>query len=274
MTVLDDEIYPNAPLVWMAVEVRHPACEPLNQAQILQLSRQVQEILPLPGQAWTVSIEIQGNSDSSAAQQQTSLTFPRWTSRDKRTALSVRPDSLVIETTDYRRFERVRELLSMVLCGLIDVSAPAGVERIGLRYIDEIRAPLEDGGSPAWQEWVDPSLVGPVQVGLDCGFTPAGNDGVAVFFGPGGQAIALRYGAQADYVVQSTDFLRRPLPPPGPLFRIDIDSYWEPSAEVPEFDRDLILDHVDELHKPVREVFERLITDRLRKEVLRNALPA
>jgi len=55
------------------------------------------------------------------------------------------------------------------------------------------------------------------------------------------------------------------------LFRLDIDSYWQPSVEVPEFDRDLILDLADTLHKPVREVFERLITDRLREEVLRNA---
>jgi len=272
MTVNEHEIYPNAPIVWMAVEIRHPACEPLNQTQVLQLSKQVQEILPLPGQASTVSIEIQGDADGSVAQRQTSVTFPRWTSRDKRTALSVKPDSLQIETTDYRCYERVRELLSTALCGRIDVAVPAGVERIGLRYVDEIRVPPENGNSrPEWQEWIDPTLVGPVQVGLDCGLTPEGNDGVVVFSGVDGQALAVRYGAQVDYAVQSTDLLRRPLPPPGPLFRLDIDSYWQPSDEVPEFDRDRILDLADTLHKPVREVFERLITSRLREEVLRNA---
>lgn len=40
--------------------------------------------------------------------------------------------------------------------------------------------------------------------------------------------------------------------------------------EVPEFDVELILRQADTLHEPVRGVFESVITDRLREEVLRN----
>ena len=40
--------------------------------------------------------------------------------------------------------------------------------------------------------------------------------------------------------------------------------------EVPEFDAEVILRQADALHEPVRGVFESVITDRLREEVLRN----
>ena len=90
------------------------------------------------------------------------------------------------------------------------------------------------------------------------------------FSGGSDHALVLRYGAQSDYAVQSTPDLRRPLPPPGPLFKLDIDSFWQAADEVPEFDAELILRQADALHEPVRGVFESVITDRLREEVLRN----
>lgn len=62
----------------------------------------------------------------------------------------------------------------------------------------------------------------------------------------------------------------RPRPPPGPLFKLDIDSFWQAADVVPEFDTDLILRQADALHHPVRGVFESVTTDRLREEALRN----
>lgn len=52
---------------------------------------------------------------------------------------------------------------------------------------------------------------------------------------------------------------------------MDIDSFWAPSDGFPEFDIEMLLAMCDDLHAPVRSLFERLITDRLRKEVLRHA---
>ena len=63
--------------------------------------------------------------------------------------------------------------------------------------------------------------------------------------------------------------VRCPLPSPGLLFKLDIDSFWQAVDEVPEFDVDPILNQADALHEPVRDVFEILITDRLREEMLR-----
>lgn len=270
LSVREREVYPNAPIVLMAIEVRHPLCEPLERKQVTQLSARVRDLLPLPGDMTEVSMVVQAGPNSQPFQEQVSTSFPRWTSRDKRTALAIRSDSLVIETTEYGSFGRVRKLLEVALAARVDIASPAGVERIGLRYIDEIRVPAENGGgAPAWQEWVVPTLLGPAHVGSDLDLVPAASEGLVVFSSESNRALVLRYGAQNDYVVQSTPALRRPLPHPGPLFKLDIDSFWQSGAEVPEFDPGFILGQADTLHEPVRGVFESLITDRLRREVLR-----
>lgn len=265
------EIYPNAPIVLMAVEVRHPPCEPLDRKQVAELSAQIKHLLPLPSEMDEVTLTVQTGPDGQATQQQFVNTFPRWSSRDRRTALSIRPDSLVIETTDYGSYDRVRALLDNTIRARLKVAPPSGIERIGLRYIDEIRVPLKDDvHMPSWDQWVDASLLGPRRIGSELDLSPAINEGVSVFSGRSNHALVLRYGAQSNYAVQSTPDLRRPLPPPGPLFKLDIDSFWQASDQVPEFDVDMILRRADSLHEPVRGVFESLITDRLREEVLRN----
>jgi len=269
--VKDREIYPSAPIVLMAIEVRHPLCEPLDRKQVTEVSAQIKDFLPLPSEMSGISFTEQTGPDSLLSPQPAITSFPRWMSRDKRTALSVRPDSLVIETTDYGSYDRMRELLEVVLQIRLSVAVPVGVERIGLRYIDEIRVPAKNGASaPDWDQWVDASLLGPAHIGAEQGLAPVVNEGIFVFSGGRDHALVLRYGAQNNYAVQSTPDLRRPLPPPGPLFKLDIDSFWQAADEVPEFDAGFILRQADALHGPVRGVFESVITDRLREEVLRN----
>lgn len=255
----------------MAIEVRHQPSEPLERKQVTLLSTLLRDLLPLPSEMNEVSVILQKDPNGQPIPQQVFNTFPRWTSRNKRTALSIRPDSLVVETTDYGNYDRVRDLLDVALSARLTVATPAGVERIGLRYIDEIRVPSDNGGvMPTWEQWVDPSLLGPAHIGSALSLMPALNEGLFVFSGESNRALVLRYGAQSDYAVQSTPELRRPLPPPGPLFKLDIDSFWQSGDEVPEFDKNLILEQADALHEPVRGVFESLITDRLREEVLRH----
>ncbi len=255
----------------MAIEVRHPLCEPLDRKQVADVSARIRHLLPLPSEMTGASVTVQAAPEDPPTQQQITSNFPRWTSRDRRTALSIHPDSLVIETTDYGSYDRMRELLDVVLQTRVAVAAPAGVERIGLRYIDEIRVPAGNSDSaPAWEQWVDASLLGPAHIGTELSLVPVVNQGIFVFSGGNDHAVVLRYGAQSDYTVQSTPDLRRPLPPPGPLFKLDIDSYWQSADEVPEFDAEFILQQADALHSPVRGVFESVITNRLREEVLRN----
>ena len=82
----------------------------------------------------------------------------------------------------------------------------------------------------------------------------------------------LRYGAWEGFAVDPGGDLKRSSATPGPFFLMDIDSFWIPIGGVPEFDVKALLTICDELHTPVGRLFERLITDRLREEILRRVV--
>lgn len=267
---MEEEIYPNAPIVLMVAEIKHTAHGPLDEKQSRIISEAVKETLPIRTEDVEQNLSFSAAPDGSMPQPQVSQTKAlRWSSRDKRTVVTVRPDSISVETTKYRRYEDVRLLLEKSLTALADAIVPDGVTRIGLRYIDEIRVPSnDDSGIPRWDEWVDGSLLGPHDIEIGQGLLPVRNEGASAFSGGDSTRLVLRYGAQDTYVVGSTPQLRRPLPAPGPLFKLDIDSYWQPE-DIPAFAPARILAMADKLHSPVRSIFEGLITDKLRNEVLR-----
>jgi uncharacterized protein (TIGR04255 family) len=83
--------------------------------------------------------------------------------------------------------------------------------------------------------------------------------------------LIVRYGPREGFAVAPGGPLQRTTPPPGAFFLLDIDSFWLPTGDVPEFTVDMIVELCVDLHKPVSGLFERLITERLREEVLRRA---
>jgi len=271
-TVTEREVYPNAPIVLVAVEVRHSLCEPLGPSGLSRINSALADHLPLRAEVQNLTLAFQAGS----APQAQSGTFPRWSSRDKRTAVTIRTDALMVETTDYRQYEKLREILQLALDARTASAGEVGVERVGLRYIDEIRVPTDNGDSViTWSEWVHQSLLGPAPEvggprGLSGGLKLNQHQGLAVFGGADDQALGLRYGPQVGHAIESTADMRRPMPPPGPYFLLDIDSFWQPSQIVPRLETERVLSVADRLHAPVREIFESLITDRLRKEVLRD----
>ncbi|MGN6251202.1 MAG: TIGR04255 family protein [Marmoricola sp.] len=265
------EVYPNAPIVLVAVEVRHSLCEPLGPSGLSRINAALADHLPLRSEVQNLTLAFQAGG----APQAQGGTFPRWSSRDKRTAVTVRTDALMVETTDYLHYEKTRELLKLILDARTASAGEVGVERVGMRYIDEIRVPRDDGDSViTWSEWVHQSLLGPAPEAGGPQSLPAGlrlsqQQGLAIFMGEDDQALGLRYGRQVGHATESTPDLRRPMPPPGPYFLLDIDSFWQPSQVVPRLETERVLEVADRLHAPVREIFESLITERLRREVLR-----
>ena len=297
------EVYPNAPIVMAAVEVRHTAGEPLDAAGQRLLASELNRVLPLrhdPAAVGEIVVSPVGMGGvgptvTSAAAEH------RFSTRDRRTTAAFRDSSLTVQTTNYTRFEDLRDLLALVVEARSRTLGSIGVLRVGLRYIDEIRIPMENfngngeqaddtsstpspdligSGSP-WSTWLHPSLLGPVDLAPTLDLSIAEAQGVMAFTRRAaaveGAAVAdednrvlvVRYGPREGYAVSSTPELRRPLPAPSPFFLLDIDSFREP-ANAAELSPDYIIKTVEDLHTPVREVFEGLITDRLREEVLRD----
>ncbi len=259
------EVYPNAPIVLAAMELRHPLCVPLSPGAQVTIGKLLAAELPVPMMANLVNLQA---SVGSAPTMTTELA-PRYVSRDRSTAITFKANAVVIETSRYERWERLRALAKLAFEARQAVDAAVGVERFGLRYIDEVRVPGSDQ-TQDWGSWVNQTLLGPAAAGVAVGLTTVEWQGIAVYDNGPDRTLVLRYGPREGYAVDPAGELKRAAPPPGPYFLLDIDSFWTPSGDIPEVDIDSLLVIADDLHAPVRMLFEGLITERLRKEVLRN----
>ncbi|GAA4655746.1 TIGR04255 family protein [Arthrobacter gyeryongensis] len=260
------EIYPNAPLVSVSFELRHPESDTLSAKQRSLFKELIRQYLPVmrTQQSTVQTVEI---GPSGPVQHVSTEEVPKYFDRENTMAASLLKSSTIVETTQYPGWERFREVLAAVCSARHEVSNIDGVERIGLRYIDEIRVPGTD--IPDWGMYLNDSLLGPRSAN-GIGLPLKQWQGVAAFGPEKGRSLVLRYASGEGFATDPNGELRRKSPSyPGPFFLLDVDSFWVPEAGVPEFSPTLLTSQGDALHAPVREMFEQLITDRLRNEVFR-----
>jgi uncharacterized protein (TIGR04255 family) len=264
------EAYPNAPLVLVALEVRHPMADPMSHAQRLELKRGLAAQLPImrTGQLTQVT-GVQATGAPATPPEVRVEEFPRYFSRDNTMAVSVRAEAVVVETTRYLHWEHLRELAAEVFEARLKLGGIDGIERVGLRYVNEVRV----SGEPVhdWASWVDLTLLGPALIGEQIGLVANQWQGITAFTPGRERTVVLRHGPREGFAVDPAGDLKRSTPTPGPFFLLDIDSFWTPGEGIPEFNVETLLTTCDELHAPVGKLFECLISDRLREEVLRRA---
>jgi uncharacterized protein (TIGR04255 family) len=196
---------------------------------------------------------------------------PRFTTRDQTTAVTFGAQAVVLETTKYQTFEHISDLVRICVEARQKVASVAGLMRLGLRYVDEIRVPDLCDDLLGWGQWVNTSLLGAAEVGAGLGLKAEQWQGATVFDRGDGRKVTLQYGPREGFAVIPGGPLQRPAPPPGAFFLLDIDSFWLATSEIPEFTAEAIMKRCADLHEPVSQLFESLITPRLRTEVLRRA---
>ncbi len=254
----DREIYPSTPLALVAAEIRHPVASPLSDSARSQLKTQLASIFPLakPVQRMTVT-----------PTQAAVSTGARFMSRDRTSSVTFRDDVIVVETTKYERRRVLREKLREAVLARQEAAPVDGVERLGIRYVNEVRVPgLES--SREWADWIAPALTGPLALATDGGMETHAWQGVSVL-GDAQSGVVVRHGVFDGYAVNPVGDLQRAAPPPGPFFLIDLDCYWAPSGETPPLEWDLIDSRFEQASLAAHDLFEQLITDKLR-EVLRH----
>lgn len=262
------EVYPNAPVVLVVCEVRHDYCEPLDSAEHEQLRSKLSDVFPLVSPLQQNKAIVTGAQDQ--VQSETTR-IPRFISRDQRTSATFGTESIVLETTNHKGFAQFSELLTVVIDARLRVRPDGAILRIGLRYINEVRVPDLPDSAPGWSEWIDARLTGPAALAVPLTGTIEHWQGLAVFKRASGLGLTLRYGSREGYAVPPGGPLTRLVPVPGPFFLLDFDSYWEPQSEAPSIDPEYIIQLTAEIQEPIAELFDTLATDRLKREVLRNA---
>src|SRR6266568_509815 len=131
------EVFPSAPLEFVAGEVRFPFAPQLSKDEAFEtLGAALRSRFPLPereNRPPGVAISPEGVKPVEAH------VLWRFLNRRRTASVSITPSSLTVETTAYEEYEEFRALLSEGLLSLASLGAVVGVERVGLRYVDEVR---------------------------------------------------------------------------------------------------------------------------------------
>lgn len=257
------EVYPSAPLRFVALEAQ------LSYAPVLateqgraEVYNRLSDVFPVAEPETSVEVAV---GLGGAAPPKTTVGL-RMVNLDRTRSVSVTPTSLTVQTSAFVDPGDFLESVQRALEALLH-ARPSLLRRIGLRYIDEIRAPHV--AQPAdWRPYIDERLLGPV---LFAGAHQVDAvEGVLALTIGRERHLVLRHGPRVGYAVEPNGVLRLPPSPGGPFFLLDIDSFWMPSPdERHRFDVDDALAICHALDDPAHDYFEAAITDRLRDEILR-----
>lgn len=238
-------VYEKNPLKLVICQVRFPLLTRFEQPGfITPFEDAVREAFPRIRQEQQVLITVAAGTPAPPS------VAPSWRfqTADSSTSALLARDALTFETTAYSRFEDFVPLVRLVL----DALGSLGVnfrERLGLRYVNEIRHPDAETAS-AWTRFINPAMLGTV------GGELLGDDVIHAL-----ENIRLR---EEDAVVVITHGFvgKEAVPSDGDAFyQLDIDFGDERPAN---FDSTATLEQVSSFHDRISNLFEMSITDAMR----------
>jgi uncharacterized protein (TIGR04255 family) len=267
------EIYPSPAVQFVIFELRYPTALFLDKPDGREaIYERLSEAFPLLQTVNTVQLPFStggGAIGASLAGLPSAGSAIRMLNRDRSRSATLGPTSLQMEISIYEGFEDFAASIRQVLQAIAEVGIVQGVERLSLRYIDEIRIlGVEDAAG--WAAYIDERLLGP---GLFPAFRAHATDATAQYELGDGLSLQLRAAAMpadAQPAVSPAGPLRLRHSGSGPYFLLDTTGAWTlTSGEVPRFIVDDVLQLSERLHDPLHQLFEQSITERLRDEVLR-----
>lgn len=263
------ERFVNAPLEFVAAEVRFPFAPRLGQDATLDaFVEAVREEFPVPAkERIAAGLQLTFGAGTPAPKPVDAHTVLRCMNRRKTRSVVVSPSSMVLETTDYEDYEDFRQSLEHVVSAIAGLNAVVGVERLGLRYIDELRVPDHDGTVAAWRPWVAAGLLASLDV-VD-GYDPETAEGVIRVRTGVHSQVLLRYATLVGSGVVNDTLKKRRTVEDGPFFVIDIDSSWANDDEISEFSVDWTCAEFDKLHEPTGSIFLQTVSERYKREIAR-----
>jgi uncharacterized protein (TIGR04255 family) len=256
--------YPHPSLRFVAFEVRFPPVPEFEEESAVRVLRsEFRRDYPYsePFRVLT-SVEV-GPTDG--VRQEVSLRN-RFLSRTRTSAITLAANLLIVETSKYGSFEVFTDTVRQGLEAVSRLAPIAGFERVGLRYVNEVRVATPPEQPREWKSYIDRRLVSPAC--LLSHPAPTGFEGAVIYPHGDGHEVMFRFGARQGRMVNPQGPVRVEDQGDDPFFLLDIDSNWtHPPEELPDFDVPQILDLCDRLHEAAQDVFETSITDQLRTEV-------
>jgi len=256
------ESYLHAPLAIVTAELRlnyEPRIK--DDAVRDQFATAVRSRFPILRNEQVVTLTIQAAGQASVKQEH--VPQLRATSRDAGTTVALNPTSLSISMSGdaYDTYEKSFEpqmaaAVNALRAVLGDVVV---VERLGLRFIDEIRPPQPPTSTEEWGRWVNPQLLGAAGA---LGAAPAGALRSSLVHRPDLEhTVTFQCGEFEGVTVvdPGLPFARKDQAA-SKMFVLDLDSAWAPTGFA-LLEPKAIMDELAKLHGPVGELFQWSITE-------------
>lgn len=261
-TYPEREVFPSSPLEFVACQIRFPRLLSLERPDVVHgIHELLADVLPVYEEEMVQSLTIgPGRVDQPASELR-----HRFMDRTRRLSAVFGRTDVTVETTDYQDYSSLRVVVQRVFDALDQVGRPAGLDRVGLRYINEIRVPTDITSARDWIRWLAPQVLG--VLGLGEGYQ-IGDVQQVLQLRSETATVTLRYASLSGTGVVGNGPLRRRSPViDGPFFVIDTDSYGAADDDgLAPYDVPETVDLVDQLHRPIGDLFHRSITDDLREE--------
>ena len=259
------------PLALAVIELRHPESAPLSRSHLAAIEEGLREQTPVYGHE--VQTLVRADFGPMAVNGVTAsqvVDFYHFMSRTKETAVTFGPGLISVKTTSYKNWDWLKDLFLTAVNLRNDLTPLVGIERLGCRYIDEIRVP---GSKTAdWSQWISADLLPPNLSGV----RPKLDLDVQMFHAQYKSeipniSVTTRYGVLSGppTVATSEYLVRKNSPEDGQFFLLDTDSAWQLGLgeEIRDFDIEDLVSRVDDLHSLTKNIFGRSITEKLRDAI-------
>ena len=259
------EVYANAPLELVAAEIKFTYVPSLARDRGREsFAGELRDLTPVPKLEKFHTLSFGPTNEGTQGEQEQF----RLLNRDSTLSVVLDPQRVVIETTRYSSFDDFRVIVDRAVGALAQNHDIAGVERIGLRYIDEIRVPVEIKSARDWYGWVDDRLLAALDVRPDD--LAETLQTVIEYRTQNERILRFRFGSiNGPSLVGDEPLRKRRKYAPGPYFLLDLDSFWQATEQTPAFDGTEVMRIIDSLHLPTGETFAASITEQLKTHVLR-----
>lgn len=254
------EVFERSPLALVAAEIRFSDAARLRQQATLdEITLALEDRFPFAGPLQQVNINFVGTPQM---QQQSGVVLRDAASTSSLTIMS---SSMTYETTAYTDFDALIDSVTAGSEALINAKVRPAVQRIGLRYIDEVRVPDPVTDVRQWSKWIDHRLLDHLDVGpKDVSATVT--QGLTTFDLGEGRGVNFRFAALNQGPIVVPQNLTRPAVESGPFFVLDFDGYQEFAGGKPiPLSVDVISKSLAMAHAPCGATFQRSITEEARK---------
>lgn len=262
MSYVNREVFAKAPLAIVTAEIRLNYEPRLNDASLRdKFAEKIRGQFPVLESQTLTNFTIQDG----AAPQSEAIPQIRATALDKSVTVALNQTSLSVSMAGsaYGEFGDFASVVSDAAQALNEIMDSVVVQRVGLRFIDEVRVDAPPSESDGWSPWLNQALLAPVQA--YGGARPELVRGNVVYAAEDDHRIVFSWGEFVGAGVVGPDLpFHRTDNTATKMFLLDVDSAWEPADFV-------LLQGVglpgvlEMLHDPIGEIFQWSITDTARE---------